>query len=101
MGETISQTTPVARKPHFCAYCNAAIPKGEKHCAWTWADEGRLSSLHAHERCAKMANRIFRHEGGRFDPNEWREFRDECDFLYPNEVFPWQGEPCAPAATPA
>lgn len=98
MGETISQTTPRARKPHVCAYCNATIPKGEKHRAWTWAEDGRLSSLHAHEQCDTMGERVY-FPGD--DIGDWWEFREECEYVFPDGDFPWKREPCAPDATPA
>jgi hypothetical protein len=87
----------VARKPHFCAYCNAQIAKGEMHRAWTWAEDDRLSSNHAHEQCAVMANVVFHYEDGRF---EWPEFRQECAERWPGAAgFPWTASP-PPSATP-
>lgn len=87
MCETISQTTPVARKPYVCAYCNAVIPKGQRYRAWTWKDLGRLFSDRAHDVCVAAGGSIY-YPGDSI--GDWAEFREECEGRWPSESFPWQ-----------
>ena len=61
----LSESNPVARKPHSCVWCGEEIPKGEKYHARTYIFEG-LQSDKAHLECKSAMNKVDWHyyDGG-------------------------------------
>ena len=51
MGESFGGGVRAGRKQHQCEWCQQLTLVGERHCWWTWQDEGTVSTLRCHEEC--------------------------------------------------
>lgn len=60
--ETISTSTPKARKQHRCNFCEGVIEKGEAHDQQTNKHDGVVYQWRAHFRCSKIANTLNMYE---------------------------------------
>lgn len=69
--EVLSETNPVARRPHRCIWCGQAIPKGERHQHIILKYFGDLQNQRWHFECAKKADQMRREDHEHeFDPYE-------------------------------
>jgi len=75
----LSDTTPVARKPHRCGVCEREIPVGEKHVARRGVDEDerRAVTFRMHQRCAEITSDWDEGEWEYFDPSNIRQILDK------------------------
>ena len=51
---TLSEETPVARKPHRCEECGRTIPKGARYLRQSNADGSQAWTFKAHEDCVAL-----------------------------------------------
>ena len=51
MRQCFATKTPVAAKPQQCYWCGGEIQTGERHVAWGWAEDGRVSTVRCHDDC--------------------------------------------------
>lgn len=70
----LSDSTPVARKPHRCYLCEGEIPKGEKHLCRTGIDgeAGRPVTFRMHLGCHELTKGWDEDDWGCFDPSDFR-----------------------------
>lgn len=55
MSRNLSTTTPKARKPYRCDYCELPIDAGDTHVKSTGICDGYVYSLRIHTACADLA----------------------------------------------
>ena len=56
MGKPLSGSRVKARKPHGCFLCPIDIEVGEVHDRWGWAEDGRVTTMRAHDACKSYAH---------------------------------------------
>ncbi len=71
----ISSTKPVARKKHFCSWCNEDILFGEQYSRWKGLFEGEFQSNAMHLECNDAVNRCPREEMNDFGYPEGEQLR--------------------------
>ena len=54
MSILIKETTPIARKEHYCEFCGGKINKGEKYIRQTQSDGGQAYTLKFHIHCSEL-----------------------------------------------
>ena len=63
MIDTLSVTSPVARKEHKCEWCGEKIEKGEKYSRWVGVDAGVFACVKMHNECAQAFSEAFHDDG--------------------------------------
>lgn len=83
----LSETKPVARKPHRCIWCGQTIPAGEKYLFQNIRWEGGVQGQHWHFECADAQQQEGRESG------EWEFFPYENERPACGVAIPLGGKP--------
>lgn len=83
MPELLSNSSPIARKRHFCDHCGCGIEKGQRYIRAAFVDGGRAYSWASHEDCQALAIELWREYGLGFSDDgiclmeeEWSELKE-------------------------
>lgn len=82
----LSDTRPVARKPHQCYLCCKQIDRGQRYVRRTGVSEGKIGRFAMHELCEKVASQWDEWQWECFDPGD-SDFLEELE-EYASQVTP-------------
>lgn len=72
MSRNLSTTSPVARKPHRCDYCELPVAVGKTHVRCDGVFDGTFYTLRLHTACADLARGWGKDEWFNVDAAEFR-----------------------------